>query len=140
MLIVERVAAALALFAAAHFSMGFINSSPGGSGGSLLFPFSTSSASTWVFGSLDRGVAALLIPVMIGLAGLAVLAFFLAFLATFGLWVPTDLWPRLVLIGAICSAAVLVLHPSIWIVIPLALDVVLLWVAWTEAWTPVAPA
>lgn len=138
MFIVERLIAAVAIVAAGHFSMGFINTSAGGSGGALLFPFPTNSASHWVFGSLDRGMLALLIPVMIGLAGIAVLGFFLAFLATLGLWVPADLWRPLVLVAAICSAILLVLHPSIWIVTPLALDAALLWVAWTSAWTPAA--
>jgi hypothetical protein len=38
MLAIERILAATAVFVAAHFAMGFINSSAGGSGGSLLFP------------------------------------------------------------------------------------------------------
>lgn len=138
MFIVERLIAAVAIVAAAHFSMSFINSSAGGSGGALLFPFATNSTSQWAFGSLDRGMLALLIPVMIGLAGVAVLAFFLAVLATLGLWVPADLWRPLVVVAAICSAIVLVLHPSVWVVIPLALDAALLWVAWTSTWTPAA--
>lgn len=137
MFIVERLVAALAIVSAAHFSMGFINSSAGGSGGALLFPFATNSTSQWAFGSLG-GMLGLLIPVMVGLAGIAVLAFFLAFLATFGLWVPADLWRPLLLIATICSAVLLVLHPSVWVVIPLALDAALLWVAWTSAWTPAA--
>jgi hypothetical protein len=41
MLAIERIVAAAAVFIAAHFAMGFINSSTGGSGGSLLFPFAT---------------------------------------------------------------------------------------------------
>ena len=41
MLLVERLIAAAAVFVAAHFAMGFINSSAGGSGGSLLFLFAT---------------------------------------------------------------------------------------------------
>lgn len=136
--IVERLVAAVAIVAAAHFSMGFINSSAGGSGGALLFPFPANSGSQWLFGSLERGPLAMLIPVMVGLAGIAVLGFFLAFLATFGLWVPADLWRPLVLVASVCSAILLVLHPSIWIVIPLALDLALLWVAWSSAWTPAA--
>ncbi len=139
MFIVERLIAAFAIFTAAHFSMGFINSSAGGSGGALLFPFATNSTSQWAFGSLG-GMLGLLIPVMIGLAGIAVLAFFLAFLATFGWWVPADLWRPLVLVAATCSAILLVLHPSVWVVIPVALDAGLLWVAWTSAWTPAAAA
>lgn len=137
MLLIERLVAAAALFVAAHFAMGFINPSAGGTGGSLLFPYATDAPGRWVFGSLD-GLLGLLIPVMIGLAGVAVLTFFLAFLATFGLWVPTNLWRPLVLIGVACSVSLLVLHPSVYAALPLALNAGLAWVAWTSAWTPAA--
>ena len=137
MLAIERILAAAAVFVAAHFAMGFINSSAGGSGGSLLFPFATDAPSRWVFGSLN-GMLGLLTPVMIGLAGMAVLAFFLAFFASLGLWVPATMWRPLVLIGVGCSVALLVLHPSIYAAVPLALNAVLAWVAWTSAWTPAA--
>ena len=53
MLAIERILAAAAVFVAAHFAMGFINSSAGGSGGSLLFPFATGRPTRWVLGSLD---------------------------------------------------------------------------------------
>ena len=135
MLVVERLVAAIALFVAAHFAMGFINSSAGGPGGNVLFPFATDAPSRWVFGNLD-GMLGLLVPVMIGLAGIAVLGFVLAFLATFGLWVPADLWRPLILIGAGCSVALLLLHPSIYAALPLTLNAGLAWVAWTSAWTP----
>jgi hypothetical protein len=75
---------------------------------------------------------------MIGLAGIAVLAFVLGVLATFGLAVPTNLWRPLVLIGVACSVTLLVLHPSVWVLLPLALNAALAWVAWTSAWTPSA--
>jgi hypothetical protein len=135
MLAIERILAAVAVFVAAHFAMGFINSSAGGTGGSLLFPFATNAPSRWIFGSLD-GMLGLLVPVMIGLAGVAVLAFFLAFLAGLGLWVPANLWRPLVLVGVACSVALLVLHPSVYTVLPSALNAGLAWVAWTSAWTP----
>lgn len=136
--VVERLIAATALFVAAHFCMGYINPSAGGSGGALIFPFATDAPTRWAFGSLDEAPLALLVPIMIGLAGIAVLAFLLAFLATFGLGVSADLWRPLVLVGAACSATLLVLHPSVWIALPLALDAALAWVAWTSAWTPSA--
>ncbi len=41
MLAVGQIVAAAAVFVATHFAMGFINSSAGGSGGSLLFPSAT---------------------------------------------------------------------------------------------------
>ena len=135
MFVIERLFAAVAVFVAAHFAMGFINSSAGGAGGNLLFPYATDAPSRWVFGSLDA-MLGLLVPVMIGLAGIAVLTFFLAFLATVGLWVPADLWRPLILVGAVCSIALLVLHPSVYAVLPLVLNAGLAWVAWTSAWTP----
>ena len=61
MLLVERLIVAAAVFVAAHFAMGFINASAGGSGGSLLFPFATNAPTRWVFGSLD-GILGLLVP------------------------------------------------------------------------------
>lgn len=136
MSVIERLVASAAIFAAAHFAMGFINPSAGGSGGALIFPFASNAGSRWVFGSLDGGPLVLLIPLMIGLAGIAVLAFFLGFLATFGLWVPANLWAPLVLIGVGASSALLVTHPSVWVALPLALNAGLAWVAWTSAWTP----
>jgi hypothetical protein len=135
MLVVDRLIATTALFAAAHFCIGYINPSAGGNGGALIFPFATDAPTRWAFGSLD-GVLSLLGPIMIGLAGMAILAFFLAILATFGLWVPADWWRPLVLLGVACSATLLVLHPSVWIALPLALDAGLAWVVWTTAWTP----
>jgi hypothetical protein len=137
MLLIERLIAAAAVFVAAHFAMGFINASAGGSGGSLLFPFATDAPTRWVFGSLD-GMLGLLTPVMITLAGIAVLAFFLAFFAALGLWVPTQMWQPLVLVGVACSVVLLVLHPSVYAVLPLVLNAGLAWVAWSSAWTPVA--
>ncbi len=137
MLLIERLLAAAAVFVAAHFAMGFINASAGGSGGSLLFPFATNAPTRWVFGSLE-GMLGLLVPVMIGLAAIAVLTFFLAFLAALGLWVSADLWRPLVLVGVACSVALLVLHPSVYVLLPLGLNAGLAWVAWTSAWTPAA--
>jgi hypothetical protein len=118
--------------------MGYVNSSAGGSGGALIFPFATDAPTRWAFGSLEGGPLVLLIPILIGLAGIAILAFFLAILATLGLWVPANLWRPLVLVGVACSATVLLLHPSVWVVLPLALDAALAWVALTSAWTPAA--
>jgi hypothetical protein len=135
MLAIERLLAAAAVFVAAHFAMGFINSSAGGSGGSLLFPFATDAPTRWVFGSLD-GMLGLVSPVMIGLAGIAVLTFSLAFVSSLGLWVPGDMWRPLVLVGVICSVSLLVLHPSVYAALPLALNAGLGWVAWTSVWTP----
>jgi hypothetical protein len=138
MLLIERLVAATALFVAAHFAMGYINPSAGGSTGALIFPFASDAPTRWVFGGLNGGPLVLLVPIMIGVAGIAVLAFFLGVLATLGLWVPTNFWRPLVLVGVACSVTLLVLHPSVWVVLPLALNAGLAWVAWTSAWAPSA--
>jgi hypothetical protein len=138
MFAIERLVAATALFVAAHFAMGYLNPAAGGSGGALIFPFASDAPTRWVFGGLNGGPLVLLVPIMIGVAGIAVLAFFLGVLATLGLWVPTGLWRPLVLVGVACSVTLLVLHPSVWVVLPLALNIGLAWVAWTSAWTPSA--
>jgi hypothetical protein len=136
MFLIERLIAATALFVAAHFAMGYINPAAGGSGGALIFPFASDAPTRWAFGSLEGGPLVLLIPIMIGLAGIAVLAFFLAVLATLGLWVPANFWRPLVLVGVACSATILVMHPSVWVVLPLALDAALAWVALSSTWLP----
>jgi hypothetical protein len=136
MFVIERLIAAFAVFAAAHVAMGYINPSAGGAGGSMLFPFATDAPTRWAFGGLDGGPLAFLVPVMIGLAAIAVLAFFLAFFSSLGVMVPTDLWRTLVLIGVACSVTLLVLHPSIWIALPVALNAALAWIAWTSMWSP----
>ena len=140
MFVIERLIAAAAIFVAANFSMAYINPSAGGVGGSLIFPFATDAPTRWIFGSLDNGPLALLVPTMIALAGVSVLALFLAFLATLGLWVPEHMWRQLVLVGVACLAVLLVLHPTVWIAAPLAVCTGLAWVAWTSVWTPAAVA
>jgi hypothetical protein len=47
MFVVERLIAAAALFVAAHFAMGFLNPSAGGTGGALIFPFASNAGSRW---------------------------------------------------------------------------------------------
>ena len=133
----ERLLAAAGLFVAANFCMSYIIPAQAGEVGWLIFPFGRADAiNTWTFGRIDGFPLVL----MIGLAGVAVLAFFGAFLATFGWWVSSDWWRPLVLVATICSAILFVLHLGPWAIIPLALDAVLFWVAWTSWWAPAAPA
>ena len=138
MFLIERLIAATAVFVAAHFVMGYVNPAAGGSGGALIFPFASDAPTRWAFGQLDAGPMVLLIPLLIGVAGIAILAFFLAVLAALGLLVPANLWRPLVLVGVGCSVTLLLLHPSVWVLLPLALDAALAWVAWTSAWSPAA--
>jgi hypothetical protein len=130
---IERLLAAAGIFVAANFCMSYIIPAPAGDVGWVAFPFGrTDATTTWTFGRLDGSPLVL----MLAVAGLAVLAFIGAFLATFGWWVPTDLWRPLVMIGTTLSAILFLLHLGPWAIAPLALDAVLFWVAWSEAWTP----
>lgn len=132
---IERILAAAGIFVAANFCMSYIIPAPAGELGWLIFPFGRVDATkTWTFGQIDGFPVVL----MLGLAGIAVLAFLGAFLATFGWWVSSDMWRPLVLVGTICSAVLFVLHLGPWAIIPLALDAVLFWIAWTSAWAPAA--
>ena len=89
---------------------------PGGSGGSLLFPFATDAPTSLGLRQPRRDAGAAGLPVMMELAGVAVLTLFLAFFASLGLWVPADMWRPLVLIGVlVCSVVLLVLHPSVYV-------------------------
>ena len=130
---IERLLIAVGLFVAANFCMSYIIPAPAGEFGWLIFPFGRVDAvKTWTFGQIDGFPSVL----MIGLAGIAVLAFAGAFLATFGWFVPRELWRPLVLAATICSGVLFVLHLGPWAIVPLGLDVVLFWVAWTSAWSP----
>jgi hypothetical protein len=133
----DRLLVAAGLFVAANFCMSYIIPAPVGEPGWLLFPFGRADAiTTWTFGPIDGFPLVL----MLGLAGVGVLAFGGAFLGTIGLWVSGDLWRPLVLVGSAGSAILFALHLGPWAILPLALDAVLFWVAWSSAWAPTASA
>jgi hypothetical protein len=135
----ERVLAAAGLFAAATFCLSYIIPAAVPSPGWLLFPFGRVDGTvTWTFGRLDTVFGGFGLVLMIGLAGFAVLALAGAFLATFDLWIDPQHWRTLVMVGTTLSAVLFVLHLGPWAVLPLVLDGVLFWVAWTGAWAPVA--
>jgi hypothetical protein len=78
---------------------------------------------------LLRAVAALLIVAVIA-------SFALAGASSAGIVVPASWWPGAVVIGAVVSAAILVLLFDPQLVLGLAIDAVLLWVVATGAWKP----
>lgn len=134
---IERLLVAAGIFVAGHFTMSYIIPAPVASPWWLLFPFGRPDAlATWTFGRIDG----LPLAMMLGLAGIAVLAFIGAFLATFGAWVPSDWWRVLLVVGASCSIVLYVLHLGPWAVAPLALNLALLWLALASAWAPGASA
>jgi hypothetical protein len=134
---VERVLVAAGLFVAANFCMSYIIPAPVAWPAWVLFPFGRIDATvTWTFGRLDNVFGGFGLVLMIGLAGFAVLALAAAFLSTFGLWIDPMHWRALVIAGTTLSAALFVLHLGPWAIVPLVLNAVLFWVAWSGAWVP----
>ena len=81
--------------------------------------------------SVVRVIGAVLIAVTVG-------AFALAALATVGIIVPSGWLQPTIALGAIASAATLVLFFDPQLVLGLGMDAVLLWVAVTRAWLSLA--
>ena len=81
----------------------------------------------WPFGVGDlptvAGLAGL-IPILSGVAGLAFLA---AVLSLLGWWVPTGWLVQLVVVAAVSSILLFLLHFGLFAILPLGLDGLLLW-------------
>lgn len=72
----------------------------------------------------------------LALAGIAVLAFILAFLSFFGIVVASGWWVPLVLAGSVASALLFLLYLSPFSLVPLAVDVILAAGVIVARWTP----
>jgi hypothetical protein len=106
---------------------------PSASDGGASWPFDTSQSWAVTRAGLDlvlvRAVGAVLIAVTVG-------AFALAALATVGIIVPSGWWQPTIALGAVASAATLVLFFDPQLVLGLGMDAVLLWVVATRGWAP----
>jgi hypothetical protein len=107
--------------------------SPSAAGGGAAWPFDVSQSWAVTRAGLDLGlvrvIGAVLIAVTVG-------AFVLAALATVGILVPSGWWQPTIALGAIASAATLVLFFDPQLVLGLGMDAVLLWAVATRAWVP----
>jgi len=74
----------------------------------------------------------------VALIGVVVVGFLLAALSTVGILVPVGLWPALVVASAAASAVLLATFFSPQLVLGLAIDAILVWVALASVWTPAA--
>ena len=128
---------ALAAFLAFHGLIHLMFLSPKqpevGSGGSAAYPFDPTRS--WfvtragLSAAAGRGLAA-------AISGVVAVGFVLAALATVGLVVPTDWWAGLVVGSSVLSLVLFVLMFSPGLALGVAIDLVLLWVAWSGAWLP----
>ena len=106
---------------------------PAASDGGAAWPFDMAQSWAVTRAGLDlnlvRVIGAILIVVTVG-------AFALAALSTVGIIVPVGWWQPTIALGAIASAAMLVLFFEPQLVLGLGIDAVLLWVVVTRAWVP----
>ena len=73
------------------------------------------------------------------LVAVTVLGYLLAALSTVGIGVPTTLWPALVVVATAASAGLMVIGLTPALALGIAIDVALLTVVFTSAWSPAAP-
>lgn len=121
----------LLLLAGAHFAL--TASVPAPTGKNWVFwPFATDSHA--VLGLAGDGVSSItkLLSVIAGVCFLA------ALLALFGLLIPAEWWGVLVGIGSIASLALYLLYLGPWAILPIVIDIFLLWGIFVVRWSVAA--
>jgi hypothetical protein len=107
--------------------------SPSAADAGTGWPFDSSQSWAVTRAGLDLGlvrvIGAVLVTITVG-------AFAVAALATVGIVVPSGWWQPAIALGAIASAATLILCFDPQLVLGLVVDAVLLWVVATRAWVP----
>jgi len=104
---------------------------PAATDGGATWPFDTSQSWAVMRAGLDLGLVRVLGAVLIVIT---VGAFAVAALATLVIVVPAGSWQPAIALGAIASAATLILFFDVQLVLGLGIDAVLLWVALTGPW------
>jgi hypothetical protein len=121
----------LAVHGLIHFS--FLAPKPPQNPSGLTFP--PEPARSWPVTRLGLSTGALR-AVGALLALIAAVGYVLAGLATIGFVVPTVWWASLVVGSSVISLVLFVLYLSPSLLLGIAIDLVLLWLAWSAAWTP----
>ena len=137
-LLSQNMAAGPGLLAAALLGHGAVHvlfavPATGATDGEADWPFDM--AQSWAVTRADLDLT-LVRVIGASLIAVTVVAFALAALATVGIIVPSGWWQPTIALGAIASAATLVLFFEPQLVLGLGIDAVLLWVVVTGAWAP----
>jgi hypothetical protein len=111
----------------------FVVPAPAATDGGAAWPFDMARSWTVTEAGLDLNLVRV---IGMALTAVTVGAFALAALSTVGLIVPSAWWQPTVALGAIASAAMLLLFFEPQLVLGLGIDAVLLWVVVTQAWVP----
>ncbi|MBK8905296.1 MAG: hypothetical protein IPM53_29205 [Anaerolineaceae bacterium] len=125
-----RILITLLLLAGAHFALTATMPAPTGKDW-VFWPFAADSHA--VLGLAGEGVSNLtkLLSVIAGVCFLA------ALLALFGLLIPAEWWGVLVGIASVASLALYLLYLGPWLVLPIAIDIFLLWGIFVVRWSAV---
>ena len=119
---------AFLLLIGAHFALTANLPAPAGQAW-ILWPFAANSQAVWGLTGAEIGS---LTKVLSGIAGICFLA---ALLALLGLFLPAEWWGVLVSIAAISSLILYLLHLGPWAILPIAIDILLLWGIFVPHWS-----
>ncbi len=127
-----RIFVMVLLLLGAHFSLTVFAPAPAGKA-KFYWPFAEDSKPiVGGIGGLPKQGNSVVIPLLALLAGLCLLA---ATLALFSVAVPKDWWPALVVAGSSASIVLYVLYLGPNALLPMAIDVVLLWGVLVQHWS-----
>ena len=140
---VIKIAITILLMLAWHFPTTFFV--PGGTGqptsdaGSLIWPFGRASS------PVLAGVPTFVAPgsmtsftspsVAMAAAGIASLAFLLALFSLWGVVIPAEWWRPAAIVGSVASIVLFLIYLGPWAIIPIAIDLVVLWGVFIQGWT-----
>jgi hypothetical protein len=103
--------------------------------GGMEYPFDVNQS--WLVTTRIADVA-IVRALVVALVALTVIGYLLAALATVGLGVPTSLWPMLVVAATVASAGLMVIGLGPALALGIAIDVALIALVVTSAWSPAA--
>lgn len=121
----------LLLLVSAHFALTATVPAPAGKNW-VLWPFAADSPAGW--GLTGKGVSDItkLLSVIAGAGFLA------ALLALFGLLIPAEWWGMLVGIASVASLVLYLLYLGRWAILPIVIDIFLLWGIFVVRWSAAA--
>lgn len=127
-----RIIVLVLLILAAHFSLTVFAPSPAGKA-AFYWPWAADSHSFVPdIGGMPQQGASVVTPALAGIGGLCLL---MAALALLGIVVPAAWGVPLIIVGAMASIALFVLYLSPLALLPIALNLILLWGVFLQNWT-----